>query len=37
VKAVTMHAAAQAIEKWVKNPDARLPTCASTTDRKAVG
>ena len=37
VKAVTMHAAAQAIEKWVKNPDAKLPTCASTTERKAVG
>ena len=37
VKAVTMHAAAQAIEKWVKNPDAKLPTCASTTERTAVG
>ena len=37
VKAVTMHAAAQAIEKWVKNPDAKLPTCASTDERKAEG
>ena len=37
VKAVTMHAAAQALEKWVKNPDAKLPTCASTTERKAAG
>ena len=31
VKAVTMHAAVQAIEKWVKDPDAKLPTCAATT------
>ena len=37
VKAVTMHAAAQAIEKWVKNPDAKLPTCAPTDERKAEG
>jgi PDZ domain-containing protein len=37
VKAVTMHAAAQAIEKWVKDPDARLPTCATTNERKAEG
>ena len=29
VKAVTMHAAVQAIEKWVKDPDAKLPTCAA--------
>ena len=36
VKAVTMHAAAQAIEKWVKNPDAKLPACADPT-RKAEG
>jgi Lon-like protease len=28
VKAVTMHAAVQAIEAWVKDPDATLPTCA---------
>jgi PDZ domain-containing protein len=27
VKAVTMHAAVQAIEAWVKDPDAKLPTC----------
>jgi PDZ domain-containing protein len=31
VKAVTMHAAVQAVEKWVKNPDADLPTCKTTT------
>jgi len=37
VKAVTMHTAAQAIEKWVKDPDAKLPTCASTTERKVAG
>ena len=37
VKAVTMHAAVQAIESWVKNPDADLPTCRATTDRKADG
>ncbi len=30
VKAVTMHAAVQAIEKWVEDPDAKLPTCAAT-------
>jgi PDZ domain-containing protein len=36
VKAVTMHAAAQAIEKWVKNPDATLPACEAT-ERKAEG
>ena len=37
VKAVTMHAAVQAIEKWVKDPDAKLPACAATTERKADG
>ena len=37
VKAVTMHAAVQAIEKWVKDPDAKLPTCVATTERKAEG
>jgi PDZ domain-containing protein len=37
VKAVTMHAAVQAIEKWVENPDAKLPACADTTERKADG
>jgi Lon-like protease len=37
VKAVTMHAAVQAIEKWVTNPDAKLPVCAATTERKADG
>ncbi len=37
VRAVTMHAAVQAIEKWVKNPDAKLPECAATTERKADG
>jgi PDZ domain-containing protein len=37
VKAVTMHAAAQAIEKWVKDPDAKLPTCARTTEREIEG
>jgi PDZ domain-containing protein len=37
VKAVTMHAAVKAIESWVKNPDADLPTCRATTDRKADG
>ncbi len=31
VKAVTMHAAVQAIEKWVKNPDAKLPACTDDT------
>ena len=35
VKAVTMHAAVQAIEKWVKDPDAKLPTCRATAERKA--
>ena len=35
VKAVTMHAAVQAIETWVKNPDAKLPTCRD--DRRAEG
>jgi PDZ domain-containing protein len=37
VKAVTMHAAAQAIEKWVEDPEAKLPSCATTTERKAEG
>jgi PDZ domain-containing protein len=37
VKAVTMHAAVQAIEKWVKDPDAKLPSCTATTERKAEG
>lgn len=37
VKAVTMHAAVQAIEAWVKDPDAKLPTCRATTERKAEG
>lgn len=37
VKAVTMHAAVKAIEKWVADPDAKLPTCAATTERKADG
>jgi len=37
VKAVTMHAAVQAIEKWVEDPDAKLPICAPTTERKADG
>jgi PDZ domain-containing protein len=37
VKAVTMHAAVQAIEKWVKDPDAKLPVCADPTERKAEG
>jgi PDZ domain-containing protein len=37
VKAVTMHAAVQIIEKWVKNPDATLPTCSATNERKADG
>jgi PDZ domain-containing protein len=36
VKAVTMHAAVQAIETWVKNPDADLPECKAT-ERKAEG
>jgi PDZ domain-containing protein len=35
VKAVTMHAAVQAIEKWVKNPGADLPSCDTNTERKA--
>jgi PDZ domain-containing protein len=37
VKAVTMHAAVQAIKAWVKDPDAQLPTCRATTERKADG
>ena len=37
VKAVTMHAAVQALEAWVKDPDAKLPTCRATTERKAHG
>jgi Lon-like protease len=37
VKAVTMHAAAQAIEKWVDDPDTTLPTCADDTVREAGG
>jgi PDZ domain-containing protein len=37
VKAVTMHAARQAIEAWVKNPDADLPACKATPDQKADG
>jgi PDZ domain-containing protein len=37
VKAVTMHAAAQAIEKWVDDPDATLPTCADDTVQEAGG
>ena len=37
VKAVTMHAAVQAIKAWVKDPDAKLPTCRATTERKADG
>ena len=36
VKAVTMHAAVQAIETWVKNPDADLPEC-KVTERRAEG
>ncbi|MBF4766312.1 PDZ domain-containing protein [Nocardioides agariphilus] len=35
VKAVTMHAAVQAIEKWVKNPDATLPACTDDTAQEA--
>jgi PDZ domain-containing protein len=34
VKAVTMHAAVQEIESWVKNPEAKLPTCPATSDQK---
>ncbi len=37
VKAVTMHAAVKAVEAWVKNPDAKLPACRETTERKADG
>src|SRR5262245_3355771 len=37
VKAVTMHAARDAIEKWVKNPDAKLPTCSAADEREAEG
>ena len=37
VKAVTMHAAVQAIEAWVKDPEAKLPTCRATNERKAEG
>jgi len=37
VKAVTMHAAVQAIEKWVDNPDAELPSCSAVDERKAEG
>jgi hypothetical protein len=37
VKAVTMHAAVQAIRAWVKKPDADLPQCRATTDQKAEG
>jgi PDZ domain-containing protein len=37
VKAVTMHAAVQSIEKWVKNPGATLPTCAANDEREAEG
>jgi PDZ domain-containing protein len=34
VKAVTMHAAVQAIQAWVKNPEAELPTCPATSNEK---
>jgi PDZ domain-containing protein len=37
VKAVTMHAAVQAIEKWVKNPDAKLPACSDTDEAQEAG
>jgi PDZ domain-containing protein len=37
VKAVTMHAAVQAVEAWVKDPEAKLPTCRAETERKAEG
>jgi PDZ domain-containing protein len=37
VKAVTMHAAVQVIEKWVKNPGTTLPTCSATDEREAQG
>jgi PDZ domain-containing protein len=37
VKAVTMHAAVQAIKAWVKDPEAKLPTCRATSERKAEG
>ena len=37
VKAVTMHAAVQAIEKWVKNPDAKLPVCSNADAGQEAG
>jgi PDZ domain-containing protein len=37
VRAVTMHAAVRAIEKWVKNPDAKLPACTDDTTQEATG
>jgi PDZ domain-containing protein len=37
VKAVTMHAAVQAIKKWVKDPGATLPSCVDTNEREADG
>jgi PDZ domain-containing protein len=37
VKAVTMHAAAQAIKKWVEDPDATLPTCSDDPVQEADG
>ena len=37
VKAVTMHAAAKAIAKWVEDPEATLPTCADDTVQEAGG
>ncbi len=35
VRADTMHAAVQAIETWVEDPDADLPACPTSSDQKA--